>query len=261
MTDAQLYFFIAGTLMIFYTSFQEYINLNKFSEKDLFSGVEIYNIDLIATRIYGLLKSPEDSKFLLYPYFWTMLILSIVGTYQYFNNSFLFNLLTLTLLVFFFMQYKKLILKTALSMEDNNISYTYDNIYKELEKEEWAIQNKKVKLKFFTKEILDKYGFESKEYGDINFVEKVDLNKEPILAKFKQEDDILYKDINGNIYDVLNYGKKPEIRRVIIKFSPLFSAFHKEEDISKKMLFSGLEALTSSFVFYLAIIGFDFTIK
>ena len=92
MTLLEQSFFIMGTLMIFYSSVIEYIHLNKFSKKNFFKSDEIYNLDLIATRIYGLLHFTEPAKFYLYPYLWTMISLSLVGTFFIFKDSFLFNL-------------------------------------------------------------------------------------------------------------------------------------------------------------------------
>jgi len=145
-------------------------------------------------------------------------------------------------------------------METYEIPFTYDNVYKELKKEEWAVHNDSIKLSMFTKETLDIFGLKSKEYGDIAFHEYVNLDDEIELSKYKYTDDILFKDIDGNIYDVIVAGKKSLIRKVTIGFSNLFSALNKEEDMSKKMLFSLLEATTSSVVLYLSIIGFDFKI-
>ena len=56
----------------------------------------------------------------------------------------------------------------------------------------------------------------------------------------------------------MNYGKKPKIRKVSIKFSYMFKSLNKEEDINEKLMYSLVEALTSSFVFYLAIVGLSF---
>jgi len=260
MTIEEQIFFIIGTLMIFYSSIQEYINLNKFSKKDLFKSIEIYNLDLIATRIYGVLHFTEPAKLFLYPYMWTMVTLSIVGTFFIFKDSFLFNILTITLIGFFYMQYNRFVFRIALNMETNEIPYTYENIYKELKKEEWTVHHDNIKLSNFTKETLEMFNLKSNNYGNISFFEYVNLDKEPELSKYKYKDDILFKDKDGNIYDVINKGKKPSIRKVTIGFSNLFSALNKEEDITKKMLLSLIEAVTSSFIFYLSIIGFDFRI-
>ena len=260
MSIQQEIFFIIGTLMIFYTSIQEYINLNKFSKKDLFKDTPIYNIDLLATRIYTLLHFTENAKFFLYPYMWIMIGLSFIGTVFFFENAFLFNILAFSLFGFFLMQYRKFLFPIAYHMEKEDIKYTYENIYNELTKEEWVVNYNNISLSKFTKETLDKFNLTSKRYGKIDFEEYFNLKEDKILSQYKSDEDLIFVDKEGNKYDVINYGGKKKIRRITIGISNLVSALNKEENISNKMLFSIIEATTSSFVLYLSIIGFNIKI-
>ena len=260
MSIQQELFFIIGTLMIFYTSIQEYINLNRFSKKDLFKDTPIYNIDLLATRIYTVLHFTEPAKFFLYPYMWIMIALSFIGTIFFFENAFLFNILSLTLFGFFFIQYKTFLFPVAYYMEKEDIPYTYKNIYNELTKKELIVNYENIKLNEFTKETLDKFNLTSKRYGKINFEEYFNLEKDKILSQYKSKEDLIFVDKEGNKYDVINYSGKQKIRRITIGISNLVSALNKEENINRSLFFSLIEAFTSSFVLYLSIIGFDIKI-
>jgi hypothetical protein len=80
----------------------QYLNLNKYAKKDLFKSNNLYNLDIIATRIYILLNFTDYARFYQYPYMWSMVSISIIGSFFYFQNGWMFNTLTILLFIFFF---------------------------------------------------------------------------------------------------------------------------------------------------------------
>lgn len=251
MTNEQFIFFLISSTMIFYSSILEYLNLNNYSKKDIFKSDNLYNLDIIATRIYILLNFTSYSKTYQYPYMWTMIIISIVGTPFYFLNGWMFNSLTILLFLFFFVQYKFLILNTALRIEQKKLPFTYETIYDQLDGEQWALTQSKKKLSSFTKETLDKLGLESEEYGDIQFKEFLSVKEDPIYSKLKNDEDVLFRDTDGNVYDYFELGST--IKQQNVGFSAKFSSLNKEEDTGKRMLLSIIEAFVSSLVLYFSL--------
>jgi hypothetical protein len=238
-------------MIIFYSSILEYLNLNKYAKKDLFKSNNLYNLDIIATRIYILLNFTDYARFYQYPYMWSMVSISIIGSFFYFQNGWMFNTLTILLFIFFFAQYKFLILKIAMTIEQKELPYTYETVYNQLDGEQWALIQKKMKKSQFTKETLDKLGLSSKEYGNIEFKEFINIKEDPIYSKLKNSDDILFSDKEGNIYDYFSLNNS--IKKQNVGFSPKFSSLNKEEDTGKRMLLSLIEAFISSLVLYFSL--------
>lgn len=251
MTNEQFIFFLISSTIIFYASILEYLNINSFAKKDIFKSNNLYNLDIIATRIYILLNFTSYAKLYQYPYMWSMIAISIVGSLFYFQNTWMFNSLTIILFIFFYAQYKFLILNTALRIERKELPFTYDTVYSELEAEQWAITQTKVKHSKFTKETLDKLGLESEEYGDIQFKEFLIVEEDPIYSKLKNKEDVLFSDTNDNVYDF--FELKSTIKEQNVGFSPKFSSLNKEEDTGKRMLLSIVEAFVSSLVLYFSL--------
>ena len=249
MTNEQFTFFIISSALIFYSSLLEFINLNNFSKKDIFKSTNLYNLDIIATRIYTLLVFTKYAKLYLYPYMWTMVIISVIGSFYYFQNGWMFNSLTIILFLSFYVQYKFMLIDIALRIETEELPFSYKTVYNELDKEQWAIHSNKVKLSEFTKKTLDTLKLTSDKYGDIELKEILNLKEEPIFSKFKNNDDLLFRDTNDNVYDV--YSNK--IVRESIGFSSKFASLNKEEDTSRRMLLSLVEAFVSSLVLYFSL--------
>jgi len=252
MTNEQLLFFVISSTMIFYSSILEFLNLNKFSKKDIFKSNNLYNLDIIATRVYIMLNFTKYAKVYQYPYMWTMVIISAVGTVYYFKTPWMFNTLAILLFLMFYIQYKNMILSTALKIEREEKPFTYDTVYSELDGQQWALTQKKVKHSEFTKETLEKLGLESDNYGDIELVKFITVSEDPIFSKLKNPEDVLFIDQNDNVYDYFELNKS--IKKQNVGFSIKFSSLNKEEDTGKRMLLSLLEAFVSSLVLYFSLV-------
>jgi len=256
-------FFHLSALLIFISSQQEYLFLNKYTSKNIFKE-KVFSKDLIAARIVAEIKD-EDSIFYLNTNLWTMLSISVIGSLFYFPaQQKIFNILSGLLLTYMIFQYLSLILKVKTKVKTNNKnSLNTTSIVELLDEQSYELKSKIVNPQIFSKATLSAFGFNTDSmvggFGDLDINHFVDMSKNKTLAKFKYDEDIIFADVNQNLYEVQNFdnkdGKNPNIVNLKIQLTPLFTELNREVDISKKMMTSFLESCIATIVLYQTLIG------
>jgi len=251
----QTLFLQFSALLLFATAISDYINLNKYSQRSIFNQ-NTKNMDVISTRIMMEIKD-DQSIFYLNANMWAMIGIAFIGTKFFFDESRLFNILPALLFTYFLTQYFFLILKVR--KKTNTENPTFKEIKEHMHELRWDYKINKMKLKQFSQSCKEKLEIPSdmqgKKDGDIKFDGFIDLKKEKLLSRFKEEEDTLFYGNDGARYELMYYKGKAVITKPNIFISPVFTELNREFDAMKKMRNSLLESFVAVFVLYLTLNG------